>query len=84
MAWTPINEDVGPASGRRFGVRVGPFVTADVLAVRGLRAKNTEVVAVVSVIRDEHREDAPWTASIAWAWRDELPVPGNDEGEDGA
>jgi hypothetical protein len=78
MAYQPVDEDRAVARGRRFGVRVGPFVVADVLAVRGVRMRNTRLVAVVSVVQDHVTGE--WTASLAYSDRDEMPV--EDDGDD--
>jgi hypothetical protein len=80
MAYQPIDEDRAEAEGRHFGVRLAPFVTCDVLAVRGVRMRNTRLVAVVSVIRDDVRGE--WSASLAYAEREELGRELDDE--DGA
>lgn len=83
MAYQPVDEDRGVASSRRFGVRLSPYVTCDVLAVRGVQMRNRRLVAVVSVVKDGVRDE--WSASLAYAERDELSgaLP-EDEDWDGA
>lgn len=76
MAWRPVDEDATRAAGRRFGVRLSPFVVGDVLAVRGVRMRNTRLTAVVSVIRDDVTGE--WSASLAYATPEEL----TDDNED--
>ena len=75
--YQPVDEDHTHAQGRRFGVRLSPFVTCDVLAVRGVRALNTQMVAVVTVVRDE--VTGVWSASLAHCKRDDLAQPDEDD-----
>lgn len=80
MAWTPTSEDFAPAVGQRFGVRLSSYVNREVLAVRGVRMRNTRLVAVVSVVVDDVTDE--WSASLSYADRGELANPPDEE--DGA
>jgi hypothetical protein len=77
MAYQPVDEDNGPAAGRHFGVRIAPFVRCDVLAVRGVRMRNTSLVAVVTVVQDDVTGE--WLAGYAYAARDEMSRELEDE-----
>lgn len=79
MPYKPVDEDRVAASGRRFGFRISPYVTCDLLAVHGVRMRNQRLVAMVSVIVDAVTDE--WSAGLVYCEREDLVnEPDEDDG----
>jgi hypothetical protein len=67
MAYQPIDEDSEPAEGVVIPIRIAPWLRAEFLDIAGVRMKNPNAVAMLTVVIDGSTN--PETVFLAMSYR---------------